>query len=166
MKRIFLFLILFIALFAVSVQADKRTFIASLSGGEEVPPTNTNAAGEAIFKISKDSNSISFKLIVANIENVVAAHIHLAPAGSEGPVVVSLFGGVSPGGGLVNGVIAEGTISAADLVGPLEGQSLEDLIEEIQTGGAYVNVHTDDGVGEADTGPGDFASGEIRGQIR
>jgi hypothetical protein len=166
MKRIFLFLFVLMSLFAISVQAEKRTFVASLSGAEEVPPTNTKASGETIFKISKDGTSISYKLIVANIENVVAAHIHLAPAGSEGPVVVTLFGGVSAGGGLVNGLIAEGTISAADLVGPLEGQTLEDLIEEFETGGAYVNVHTDDGVGDADTGPGDFASGEIRGQIR
>lgn len=30
----------------------------------------------------------SCKLIVANIENVVGAHIHAAPAGANGPVVV------------------------------------------------------------------------------
>jgi len=30
---------------------------------------------------------------------------------------------------------------------------------------AYVNVHTNDGMGDVDTGPGDFPGGEIRGQI-
>jgi hypothetical protein len=29
----------------------------------------------------------------------------------------------------------------------------------------YANVHTDDGQGEDNTGPGDFPSGEIRGQL-
>src|SRR5262249_21762909 len=33
-------------------------------------------------------------------------------------------------------------------------------------GNTYVNVHTNDGVPPANTGPGDFPGGEIRGQIR
>jgi hypothetical protein len=56
---------------------------------------------------------------VANIENVVAAHIHLAPAGVNGPVVAFLFSGAPSGRS--NGVLAEGTITAANLVGPLAG---------------------------------------------
>jgi hypothetical protein len=39
------------------------------------------------------------------------------------------------------------------------------LLEAMGNGNAYVNVHTDDGVDPADTGPGDFPGGEIRGQI-
>ena len=35
----------------------------------------------------------------------------------------------------------------------------------MRTGGAYVNVHTDDGEGEQNTGAGDMISGEIRGQV-
>jgi hypothetical protein len=35
----------------------------------------------------------------------------------------------------------------------------------MRTGGAYVNVHTDDGVDPPNTGAGDMASGEIRGQV-
>ncbi|HET6372256.1 MAG TPA: hypothetical protein VFG76_03050, partial [Candidatus Polarisedimenticolia bacterium] len=46
------------------------------------------------------------------------------------------------------------------------GQSLSVLLTAMRTGGAYVNVHTNDGVGEVNTGPGDFPGGEIRGQIR
>ena len=63
-------------------------------------------------------------------------------------------------------MLATGTITAADLVGPLAGQPLSALIEEMPAGNTYVNVHTDDGVAPPNTGPGDFPGGEIRGQIR
>jgi hypothetical protein len=43
--------------------------------------------------------------------------------------------------------------------------TFDELVEAMRSGGAYVNVHTDDGEGEQNTGPGDMASGEIRGQI-
>ena len=65
----------------------------------------------------------------------------------------------------MDGVLAEGTITAADLVGPLAGHPLSDLIDAIQAGNAYVNVHTNDGVAPTNTGPGDFPGGEIRGQL-
>ena len=69
------------------------------------------------------------------------------------------------GAGRFNGKIAEGTITAANLVGPLAGQPLSALVEAIQAGNAYVNVHTNDGVAPTNTGPGDFPGGEIRGQL-
>ena len=80
------------------------------------------------------------------------------PSGRSGPIAPA-------GSGRVNGVLATGTITAANLIGPLAGQSLEALIDEIEAGNAYVNVHTNDGVGPTNTGPGDFPGGEIRGQI-
>jgi hypothetical protein len=42
---------------------------------------------------------------------------------------------------------------------------MADLIAAIEAGNAYVNVHTNDGVGATNTGPGDFPGGEIRGQL-
>jgi hypothetical protein len=63
-------------------------------------------------------------------------------------------------------VLAEGTITAANLIGPLAGHPLSDLIADMESGGAYVNIHTNDGVAPTNTGPGDFPGGEIRGQIR
>lgn len=137
-----------------------------LSGDEEVPARLTRARGTAIFHLSEDRLSVDYKLIVANIENVVASHIHVGPAGANGPVVVFLFGNAPPGGGRLNGVIAEGTFTAANLVGPLAGQPLSVLVDQIIGGNAYVNVHTNDGVGDPNTGPGDFPGGEVRGQIR
>jgi hypothetical protein len=142
-----------------------HNFVAHLSGDEEVPPRDTQAQGQAIFHLSNDSTERDYQLIVANIENVVAAHIHLGAVGVNGPVVAFLAGPFPPAGGLVDGILAQGTITAANLVGPLMGQSLSVLIEAMRTGGTYVNVHTNDGVDPPNTGPGDFPGGEVRGQI-
>jgi hypothetical protein len=150
---------------ALAGQPEARNFVAHLSGDQEVPPRDTLAQGQAIFHLSNDSTELDYQLIVANIENVVAAHIHLGAAGVNGPVVAFLAGPFPPGGGRVDGILAQGTITAANLVGPLMGQSLSVLIEAVRTDGTYVNVHTNDGIDPINTGPGDFPGGEIRGQI-
>lgn len=150
----------------VAAQDPAKNFVAHPDGGQEVPERDTAATGQAIFRLSGDGKQLTYRLIVANIENVVAAHIHLGPTGVNGPVVAFLFGPVAPGGGRVDGVIATGTITAANLVGPLTGQPLSVLTVAMEAGGTYVNVHTDDGVPPANSGPGDFPGGEIRGQVR
>ena len=53
-----------------------------------------------------------------------------------------------------------------DLINDLVGQPLSALIDAMEAGNTYVNVHTNDGVAPTNTGPGDFPGGEIRGQIR
>ena len=143
-----------------------RNFNAVLSGDAEIPARETRARGVANFQLSKDGTELHYKLIAANIENVVAAHIHLGPPTANGPVVAFLFGPAPPGGGRFSGVLAEGVITEADLVGPLAGQPFSALIEAMRAGNAYVNVHTNDGVDPINTGAGDFPGGEIRGQIR
>lgn len=140
-------------------------FKTHLTGGEESTPRDTRAQGQATFELSADGTELHYKLNVANIENVIAAHIHLGPEGEDGPVVAFLFGPAPAGGGRFSGVLAEGTITAADLVGPLAGQPLSALVDAMRAGNTYVNVHTDDGVPPPNTGPGDFPGGEIRGQI-
>ena len=142
-----------------------KNFVAHLSGDDEVPVRETRAQGQAIFHLSDDGNTLSYKLIVANIDNLVASHIHLGPFGVNGPVVAFLAGPFAPGGGRVDGVIATGTITSANLVGPLAGQDLSVLVAAMRNGGTYVNAHTNDGVDPTNTGPGDFPGGEIRGQI-
>jgi hypothetical protein len=136
-----------------------------LTGTEEVPVRETGAQGQAIFHLSKDGQSIDFRLIATNIDNVRQAHIHVGPAGANGPVVVFLYGLVDPGQGRQTGVLSTGTITAADMIGPLAGQPFSALVDAIRSGNAYVNVHTDDGVAPPNTGPGDFPGGEIRAQI-
>ncbi len=154
------------ALPAVAAPPEAKNFVAHLSGGEEVPMRDTNAAGQAIFHLNDDGAALHYKLIVANIDNVVASHIHIGPPGVNGPVVAFLAGPFPPAGGRTEGVFAEGTITSANLTGPLAGMDLSVLIAAMRTGGAYVNVHTNDGVAPTNTGPGDFPGGEIRGQIR
>lgn len=141
------------------------TYTAHLSGANEVPERQTLARGSTVLRLSADGTELAYRLIVANIDNVVAAHIHLGAEGENGPVVAFLHGPVPAGGGTVNGVLATGTITAEDLVGPLAGMTMSDLMTHVDGGNAYVNVHTNDGTGEVNTGPGDFPGGEIRGQI-
>lgn len=148
----------------IAAQADDTNWTAHLSAAEEVPTNASPARGQTILKLSSDGTELEYRLIVANLENPVAAHIHLAPEGVNGPVVAFLFGPAAPGGGKTSGVIATGTITAADLVGPLAGHSLSDLVDAIESGDAYVNVHTNDG-GPVTNEPGDLPGGEIRGQI-
>jgi len=148
------------------VANDGRSSAVPLSGDEEVPARPTRARGTATFRLSDDGTELSYKLIVANITNVVQSHIHIGPAGQNGSVVAFLFGPVASGGGPSNGPIAEGTLTAADLVGPLAGLTIPDLMTFVLAGQAYVNVHTNDGLAPPNSGPGDFPGGEIRGQIR
>lgn len=138
---------------------------ARLTGGEEVPPRVTEAEGKTTLRLTGSDTELRYVLTVHRIENVVAAHIHLGARGVNGGIVVFLFGNAPPGGGPTSGLLAQGTITAANLIGALAGRSIADLVREIQAGNAYVNVHTNDGVDPVNTGPGDFPGGEIRGQL-
>lgn len=144
---------------ATADPANPQTFTTNLSAAEEVadPPVESNARGQAVFHLSKDGTELRYRLIVANIENVLQAHLHLAPAGENGPVVAWLYPSGPPPElipGRTQGVLATGTITAADLVGPLAGASLDQLVEAIVAGDIYANVHTQQ-----------FPAGEIRGQL-
>lgn len=136
-----------------------------LKGQDETPPHDTQAQGQAIFQVSPDGLSVSYRLIAADIDNVVASHIHKGAVGVPGPAVVFLYGNAAPGAGRHDGVLATGTLTAANLIGPLAGQPISALVALIESGEAYVNVHTNDGVDPPNTGPGDFPAGEIRGQL-
>jgi hypothetical protein len=152
----------------LTVQAVKGDPLTSthLGGEHEVPARDTLAQGQAIMKVLPDGQSISYKVIASNIDNIVQSHIHVGAAGTNGPIVVFLFGPVPAGGGRHDGVLAEGTFTAANFIGPLTGQPFSALIAQMQAGNTYVNVHTNDGVGAPNSGPGDFPGGEIRGQVR
>ena len=169
MRRLWFIRLLFTAIIFLSAvglyAAANRNFRTHLTGNEEVPVRVTNAQGQAIFQLSKDGSELSYKLNVANIDNIVQAHIHLGQPGANGGIVVFLYGPVTAGGGPSNGRLAEGTITSANLINALAGQPLSALMAQIEAGNAYVNVHTNDGVEPANTGPGDFPGGEVRGQI-
>ncbi len=158
------------AVVGLAVAGVNRNWSTHASGDLEVPIRDTNAQGQAIFHLSKDGSSLDYKLIASNIHNVFQAHIHKGVAGVNGPIVVWLFPSTAPvpgplGAGRTDGVLAEGTITAANFVGVLAGQSMSDLVALLDGGGAYVNVHTNDGVAPTNTGPGDFPGGEIRANL-
>ena len=152
-----------------------QNFQTHLDGGAEVPSRETQAQGNAKFQLAKDGESIEYKLIASNIDNAFMAHIHLGAPTANGGVVVWLFGApaissrpVLPDSMQVrrDGVLAEGTITRANLVGALAGKTLDDLLAQIRAGNAYVNVHTrTNGLTGAQLQPGNFPGGEVRGQI-
>jgi CHRD domain len=147
----------------VAVAGANANWSTHAKGDQEVPPRDTNAQAQAIFHLSKDGQELDYKLIASNIENVVQAHIHRGAVGENGPIGVFLFGPVAPAGGRTDGVLAEGTIRANNFIGPFAGMTVEDVAELLDSGAAYVNVHTSDGT--AVPGPGNFPGGEVRGQI-
>jgi hypothetical protein len=155
-KITILTLVLLLALLATAgtVFADgKRTFTAHLTA--EAPGVETQAVGQAIFKVSKDGQSVYYKIIVANLDDITMAHIHWKPGGGDAPPVVWLLGPpptLIPG--TTNGVLIEGTFTASDFIGNLAGMSVSDLVEIFFAGEAYVNVHTSQ-----------YPGGEIRGNI-
>ena len=139
----------------VDLPATPTIYFAVLSG--EDAGVDTHARGTATFHVAADGASIDYRLVVANLLDVTMAHIHLAPMGENGPPVVWLYPDSPPMQlieGRTSGVLAEGTITADDLVGPLEGMTLGDLIAAMDEGRTYVNVHT-----EA------YPAGEIRDRI-
>lgn len=135
-------------------------FTALLTGDEEVPPVPTTATGTATLTL--DGDQITYTVDVTDLENAVLAHIHIEVQGANGPVRMNLCGTGAPQPPCVSGtgVLATGTNGAT-----VGGISFDSLVSAMRTGGAYVNVHTDDGEGAQDTGPGDMVSGEIRGQV-
>jgi hypothetical protein len=150
-----------------------RNWSSHLSGSNEVgvPIRDTSAQGQAIFHLSKDGNSLEYKLIASNIDNAFMAHIHIGAPDVNGPIAVWLYPSTDPtpgpaGSGRHDGVLAEGAITSANFIGPLAGQPMSALLGALESDGAYVNVHTNDGVAPTNTGPGDFPGGEIRANVR
>jgi len=105
-----------------------------------------------------------YKLDVTGLSNASAAHIH-------GPAAVGVNAGVRMN--LCGGGTAPACATGAPLTGVLvnsfasdvSGITFDSLVVLLRNGNAYINVHTNDGVAPTNTGPGDLASGEIRGQV-
>lgn len=131
---------------------------ANLRGDEEVPPVETEATGEIEVAFTKSGDEARFELEIENGLNLTQAHLHCAPDGQNGPVVVTLFEDQS-GKDLVDGVLVTGTITAADIEGTGEDceaavNNIADLQDAIDNGLIYVNVHSER-----------YPAGEIRGQL-
>ena len=168
---------------------------AHLSGAQEVftpatpggpTPADSTAQGQAIIQIDRNGDSFDYKLIASNIDNVVQAHIHCAPEGVNGPIVVWLYptktstGALTGPTGRHDGVLMQDTIAPSNVrtftanaantaacpLATAGAPTFAEVLEKIRSGNAYVNVHTIDGVAPTNTGPGDFPGGEVRGQFK
>jgi CHRD domain len=140
---------------ALALAQGGQNFTANLVGQNEVPPTNTKATGTAEFTLSSDGRSMKYEVTVKGIDNVRLAQIYQGKKSENGPVVVTLirFKALTPTGPL-DGLLAEGNITADKLQGPLNGKQISDLTKLIDDNNAYINVHTKQD-----------PDGEIRGQI-
>jgi len=125
---------------------------ADLDGRAEVGTGTSNAiAGDPngrgevyVFGIDGDPTTLCYVLLVDKIEPATAAHIHEAPAGTNGPVVVNL---AAPGDGDAADCLTEG--ETGKFVGD---QTVADILEN--PADYYVNVHN-----------AEYPGGAIRGQL-
>jgi CHRD domain len=109
-----------------------------MTGAAEVPgPGDPDGTGTASFTINPGLGELCFELTVQNIAPATAAHIHVAPAGVAGPVIVPL---TPPTNGSSSGC---------------REISRELALAIIQNPDAYyANVHN-----------ADFPAGAVRGQL-
>jgi hypothetical protein len=121
-----------------------RPLSTDMTGAEEAPgPGDSDATGQADLRLNQGQNRVCFDLSWANIDGTVfAGHIHIAPPGEPGPIVVPLFEGSFAGTDAVTGCVED--VDRA-------------LIKAIRQDPAayYVNVHSTPG----------FEAGAVRGQL-
>lgn len=127
-----------LAVSAAAVSAGGRPLASTLSGAEEVPgPGDADGSGSASITVNPGLGQVCFTLTVSDIAPAVAAHIHEAPAGVAGPVVVGLD---APSDGSSSGCKSVSRELAKDII-----KNPSDY---------YVNVHN-----------ADFPGGAVRGQL-
>ncbi len=126
-------------------------FTASLRGSEEVPPVETDASGTASAVLDEAGTTLTVTGSYTGLSSALApvggsaGHIHEAPRGENGPVVVPLT--LTPD----EADPASGTFSGTAPIGEGEGQL---ALETLEANGYYINIHTENN-----------PAGEIRGQI-
>jgi hypothetical protein len=122
-------------------QPRNLTYSAALDGAQEVPPVTTDASGAGALTVGTSATGdyqMAYTLQSGGFTSTVTlAHIHQAPAGVNGPVIVDLLAGRTYTGTLT------GTV-ALDAF----------KFDTMTSGFYYFNIHTQ-------ANPG----GEIRGQI-
>lgn len=135
-SKIFGSTLLAMSVLAVSLTAGAEDVKVTLTGAEEVPAVTTDAKGEGTITIGKDM-AVSGKVTTTGVEGV-AAHIHLAESGKNGPPVITLTKG------------ADGSWSA-----PAGAKLTDEQYKAFKAGHLYVNVHS-----------AAHKSGEIRAQLK
>jgi CHRD domain len=139
---------------------DDDEFDARLQGFQEVPVVSTVASGR--FEAEIDDHEIRFELSYRGLEApILFAHIHPGQKDVNGGVAAFFCGGGGKPPCPQEGTV-EGTITPADVVSSTGATNqgfaageFEELVEAIEAGVTYANVHSQK-----------FPGGEIRGQIR
>jgi Cu/Zn superoxide dismutase len=110
------------------------SFIADLSSSNEVPSNMSMGMGTATFTL--DDAKLSYSIRVTGLTGpATAAHIHLGAAGAAGAVIYPFT--VTK---VADGTVASGSIDLKKpITATISGDSLKSLLN---TGNAYVNVHT------------------------
>lgn len=139
---------------------------STLSSAAEVPPVvvPSEATGSALLVPSQDRSEVAYSLTLTGpfTGDPTQAHIHLAPEGETGPVVVFICAeaALNPPMGTPTcpdamGGTLDGAITSDNFIAPAMGpQTFEEFVDALFNSDAYFNVHTEDNT-----------SGEIRGQI-
>jgi hypothetical protein len=127
----------------------ETTYVAQLSGANEVPATPAGASGTATFTLT--GKSLSYRVTVSGLSgNAAASHIHVGGAGVNGNIIVPFNAAQVRTGEVASGIV-DLTLPISNGQSTITGDSLLFLLDR---GLAYTNVHTP-------AHPG----GEIRGQI-
>ena len=119
--------------------AEPQPLVASATGAQEVPgPGDPDGAGEGSFTVDAATGELCYLVAAGGIEQAVAMHIHEAPQGVAGPVVVPLDPATIGADTATDAVV--GVALAADILA--------------DPAGYYLNIHT----------PA-FPDGAVRGQL-
>lgn len=155
---------------------DAQLFGFNLAG----QPIATNAVGHAAVEVIDGGTALSFRVQVTGIENLLMAHIHVAPNPVQitdlaGPIAFWITGGPPPESTIterVNGRLGRGFVITDGQVedwnpAELGSGTVHGLIKAIKEGRASVVVHTDDLDPATPTGmAGDSRAGELRGTLQ
>jgi hypothetical protein len=117
-----------------------------------------DASARVTFRPIENGRGLQYTLKVKNIENITMAHLHLGTVGEFGTPVAWLYPSSPPPelkSGTFTGVLAEGTIKAKDLMGPMRNEPMSMLIKHMERGHTYANIHTEE-----------YPEGEICGPVR
>lgn len=161
----------FLTVVGVAYGDDELVFGANLSGRQEItgsgpvlppqPGVTTSSNGRFRIEFNAAFSRAEFSLRVNNGNNILQAHLHCAPAGMNGPIIVFLFGPEQPPGNDVDGLLSEGRLTNNDFeandCNPTCGKPVNNIASlraAMLDGCIYANVHTVEHTG-----------GEIRGQV-
>jgi hypothetical protein len=141
-KNFAVVVILFAALVYASLANADETFRARLTGDQEVPPVTTDTTGKALLRLNKAETELEFQLHVNDGVSITQAHIHCAPAGVNGPIVVFLAGLHAAGLNVDGKWVSNATITDTSITNPTCGATVDALADAMRAGSTYVNVHS------------------------